>query len=83
MSDELKCIHGITGLAAIQECNQSLGVKIDKILDLLSGFCEYETGDGYYLSQCGYSYSNSDEPQCWKFCPRCGRKICKSIEPHG
>jgi hypothetical protein len=55
MSEELKCVHGIEGLTSIQECNQALSLRVDKALDLLRDTCEYEAGDGYYLSRCGYS----------------------------
>jgi hypothetical protein len=41
MNEELKCVHGIEGLSAIQECNQSLSLRMDKVLDLLRGTCEY------------------------------------------
>lgn len=80
MAEELKCVHGIEGLTAIQECNQALSLRIDKALDLLRGTCEYEAGDGYYLSDCGYSHSASDDPKYWRFCPRCGRAIPEQID---
>lgn len=84
MTEELKCVHGIEGLPAVLECNQSLSVRIEKVLDLLRGTCEYEVGDGYYLSGCGYSYSSSDDPKFWRFCPRCGRQIPENVDDvHG
>lgn len=83
MSEELKCVHGIEGLTSIQECNQALSLRVDKALDLLRDTCEYEAGDGYYLSRCGYSHSASDDPQGWRFCPRCGGRVVESVKNHG
>lgn len=80
VSEELKCVHGIEGLTAIRECNVSLFTRMEKALDLLRGTCEYEAGDGYYLSGCGYSHSGSDDPKYWRFCPRCGRRIPESVD---
>ena len=84
VGEQPKCVHGIEGLSAIQECNQSLFLRMDKALDLLRGTCEYEAGDGFYLSGCGYSHSATDDPKFWRFCPRCGRRIPKRLDDlHG
>lgn len=97
--EDLKCAHSITGgVNVILECNHRLKSDIDHALEALRPRCAWRKGDGYYLSECvvhdgvKHSYSATDEPERWKFCPYCGGVIPKplmadddedEIDPHG